>query len=165
MAPASAAGAAAAPGASRRPLVRVALGGLAVLVLLAVVIGVLQHTTGTSANQPSAGATASSASSASSSAAATTSPAAVPVVAADLVGKKATDVQTLLKGLGLTVTMKPVTTSATAAGLVTAVTPTGNLPPGSAVTVSYAVAPTAAPKPSPAPGGGGKHKKHGKGGD
>jgi len=43
---------------------------------------------------------------------------------------------------------------------VTAVAPVGDVPPGSSVTVSYAVAPVVAPAPAPKP-----HKKHGKGGD
>jgi eukaryotic-like serine/threonine-protein kinase len=161
-APATAVGDAGTPG--RRALVRAALGGLAVLVLLAVVIGVLQHTVRSSADQPTAGTTSSSAPSSSPSAAATTRPVTVSVVAADYVGRKATDVQTLLAGKGLRVTMKPVTTSHTAAGLVTAVTPAGQLAPGSAVTVSYAVAPVAVSTPkAPAPPHK-SHRKH-KGGD
>jgi serine/threonine-protein kinase len=154
--------AATASGNGRRALVRVALGALVVLVLLAAGIGLLQNVTGSTAAPPSASTPPSAA---MSSAPASTSPAAVQVTAADYVGKKVTDVQAALAAKGLRVTLTKVTTAATAAGLVTAVTPTGALPPGSAVTVTYAAAPVAvAPAPPPAPaGGGGGHKKHGKG--
>jgi hypothetical protein len=162
LAPATELGTALRPG--RRALVPMALGGLVVLVVLAGVLAVLQHVTGTSANGPAAGSSAAtSAPSSTSAAPASTSPATVNLVAATLVGRKATDVQKQLQTQGFRVTMQPVTTSTTAPGLVTNVTPAGELPPGSAVTVSYAVAP---PAPPPAPAGGGEkhHKKH-KGGD
>ena len=157
-----------APAGSRRmALVPVALGALVVLVLLAVGIGLLQHATGSTAAPASA---SSSTSRVSSSSAARTSPTpsptAVPVVATDYVGKKVAEVQAALAAKGLRVTLEKVTTSKTPAGVVTAVAPVGAVAPGSAVTVSYAVAPVVAPAPAPAPApahAGGGHKKHGHG--
>jgi len=143
----------------------VALGALVVLVLLAVGIGLLQHATGSTAAPPSASTSTSRVSSSSAARTSpTASPTAVPVVATDYVGKKVAEVQAALAAKGLRVTLEKVTTSATPAGVVTAVAPVGGLAPGSAVTVSYAVAPVVAPAPAPAPAhAGGGHKKHGHG--
>ena len=158
MAPAS--GAARTAGSGRRAFVRMALGGLALLVLVAAVVGVLQRTTGNAANRPSAGTTSAT----TGSTAAPTSATVVPVVAADYVGRKVTDVQAALVGKGLRVTLTPVTTAATTAGLVTAVAPAGDLSPGSAVTVSYAVAPVVVPTPqAPVGNSGGGAGEHGNG--
>jgi serine/threonine-protein kinase len=158
MAPAS--GTARTAGSGRRAIVSMALGGLALLVLVAAVVGVLQRTTGNAADRPSAGTTSPT----TGSTAAPTSATVVPVVAADYVGREVTDVQAALVGMGLRVTLTPVTTAATAAGLVTAVAPVGDLSPGSAVTVSYAVAPVVVPTPQ-APDGnsGGGAAEHGNG--
>jgi serine/threonine-protein kinase len=84
-------------------------------------------------------------------------------VAADLVGRPLAEVQTELAGRGLKVQTTPVQTGAVAAGLVTAVTPEGKLAPGTAVTLSYAVAPAQAPAPAPVNTGGGHPKGHGHG--
>ena len=72
---------------------------------------------------------------------------------------------------GLLVQLVPVETADVAAGLVTAVGPEGELAPGTAVTVSYAVAPIVTPPAGNGndggTGGNGKGKGHGngKGGD
>ena len=150
------------PGSGRRAALRVAWGALAVLVLLAVGVGLLQHSTGgAGANQAAPRTTPTS-----------TSPSAVHVTAADYVGKKVADVQAALVALGLQVKTVPVTTAATPPGQVTAVAPAGDVAPGSTVTVSYAVAPVVVPTPTPqapvakphAGGDGPKGHGHGKGG-
>jgi len=166
LAPASASAAA---GSGRRALVRVALGALAVLVVLAALIGILQHgggdaglASGRSGTATTAGVAATS-TSAGTTAPTTTAPSAPPkvhLVPATYVGHPVAQVQAALVALGLHVTLTPVTTRTVSPGLVTAVAPVGDVPPGSSVTVSYAVAPVVAPAPAPKP-----HKKHGKGGD
>jgi serine/threonine-protein kinase len=129
------------PPAGRRALVRAALGGLVVLALLAVLVGVLQHSGAGAAKQTATGTTRPPTA---------TSPSTVPLVAADYVGRPVADVQAALVAKGLQVTLTPVTTANTPAGNVTAVAPDGDLAPDSPVTVSYAVAPVVVPPP-PAP--------------
>jgi serine/threonine-protein kinase len=149
-------------GTGRRALVRAALGGLAALVLLAVVIGVLQHSNGSAGPASARSGTASAAGVAvTSTSPAPTTPAAprtVHLAAASYVRHPVAQVQAALVGLGLQVKLTPVTTRALAAGLVTALAPVGDVRVGSSVTVSYAVAPAAPPIPTPKP-----HKKHGNG--
>ncbi|MGZ4670082.1 MAG: protein kinase domain-containing protein [Blastococcus sp.] len=152
------------PGSGRRAALRVALGTLAVLVILAVGVGLLQHGTGSATNQTAPRTTPAS-----------TSPAAVHLTAADYVGRPVAGVQAALVARGLQVHLVPVTTAATAPGQVTAVAPVGDVAPGSTVTVSYAVAPVVVPTPTPTPrptpqapvghttGGGGSTKGHGHG--
>jgi serine/threonine-protein kinase len=160
-------------GTGRRALVRAALGGLAALVLLAVVIGVLQHSGGSAgpASARSGAATTAGVAVTSTSPVPTTStaPRTVHLTAADYLRHPVAQVRAALAALGLQVTLTPVTTGAFGAGQVTAVAPVGDVPTGSSVTVSYAVTPIVAPAPQPAPqpapAPGPKHKKHGKGGD
>ena len=88
--------------------------------------------------------------------AAPTTPAGVDVVAADLVGRPVQEVEDELVGRGLRVERIAVETGEVAAGLVTAVDPTGTLAPGTAVRLSYAVpVPEPAPAPAPVDDGGG----------
>jgi serine/threonine-protein kinase len=90
-------------------------------------------------------------------------PSTVDVVAGDLVGRPLDEVRAELVGRGLQVQASPVETGEVAAGLVTAVAPEGGLEPGTAVTLSYAVAPVVAPAPAPAPAGTGPGNGHGNG--
>jgi eukaryotic-like serine/threonine-protein kinase len=71
-------------------------------------------------------------------------------------GRPVAEVQAELAARGLPVTLRPLTTADVPDGQVIAVTPDGPLPPGTPVTVTYAVAPavpmpTAAPVPAPDP--------------
>jgi serine/threonine-protein kinase len=84
----------------------------------------------------------------------------VHLAAGDFVHHPVAQVNAALVALGLQVKLTPVTTRALAAGLVTAVAPVGDVPAGSSVTVSYAVAPVVVPAPENK-----THKKHGNGGD
>jgi serine/threonine-protein kinase len=135
-------------------------GAAAALLLVVLVVALLSGSTPTTRKPPA------TTSSAPPSRAAT-----VAVTADGLVGRPVADVQADLAGRGLRVALAPVTTSSVPAGQVTAVTPVGALPPGSTVTVSYAVAPavTQAPKPpqpQPPPANTGKPGKgHGGGND
>jgi serine/threonine-protein kinase len=83
--------------------------------------------------------------------AAPTPPAGVDVVAADLVGRPVQEVEDELVGRGLRVEPVAVETGEVAAGLVTAVDPSGTLAPDTLVRLSYATAPAPAPEPAPAP--------------
>jgi serine/threonine-protein kinase len=137
-----------APGARwlpRRPAARVLAGVLAAFAVVAVLVGALA---GPGGPNPASGAGGSSSRSSPSSPA---TPAPVDVVAGDLVGRPLAEVQAELAARGLQVQTTPVVTGAVGAGLVTAVTPVGALAPGTAVTLSYAVAPVVAPAPAPAP--------------
>jgi serine/threonine-protein kinase len=99
----------------------------------------------------------------------------VPVDPNGLVGRPVDQVRTQLTELGLVPRLTAVTTSSVPGGQVTAVAPSGLLARGSEVTVSYAVAPAAAPTtaaptttaPAPAPAPAPKPTKthHKKGGD
>jgi serine/threonine-protein kinase len=71
--------------------------------------------------------------------------ASIRLVAADYVGRPFRDVEADLVGLGLQVVLTTTQISGTQPGLVAAVDPVGTLHPGDSVTVTYAVAPAAAP--------------------
>ena len=158
----------------RRPAARVLVGAAAAFAVIAVLVGALA---GPGGEDPASGAGASSSSPSSRSSSSPSStvktPAPVGVLAADLVGRPLAEVQAELAGRGLQVQTTPVQTGEAAAGLDTAVTPEGQLAPGTAVTLSYAVAPAPAPAPAAvgnSNGGGhgdgnGHGKGHGKGGD
>jgi serine/threonine-protein kinase len=79
----------------------------------------------------------------------------IGMASADFVDRPVTEVQAELTALGLVVTLRPLQTTDLADGLVIAVDPTGELTPGSAVTVTYAVPPppvqAVAPTPETAP--------------
>jgi serine/threonine-protein kinase len=76
------------------------------------------------------------------------------VAAADYTGRPVAEVQARLTALGLQVRLDPVQADGVPAGRVVGVAPTGSLAPGSAVTVSYAAAPTPA---TPTAKGNDKH--------
>nr|WP_246405561.1 protein kinase [Modestobacter versicolor] len=86
-----------------------------------------------------------------SAAPATPSPQAIALATADLVGRPVTEVQAELTARGLVVTLRPLQTADVPDNQVIAVDPTGELAPGSPVTVTHAVAPPAAPAPAPVP--------------
>ena len=112
------------------------LAPLVALLLLAAVAGVIAlGTSGSPA--PATGTTATPA-----------PPEGVDVVPAAYVGRPVADVQAELTGSGLTVQLRPVQTADVPDGQVIAVDPSGRLAPGSAVTVTHALAP---PPPAPAP--------------
>jgi serine/threonine protein kinase len=78
----------------------------------------------------------------------------VNVIPAAYLGKDYRQVQSELSNLGLAVTVEPLQTSEAAPGRVVGLNPTGPLPVGSPITVTYAVAPptpTATPTPTPVP--------------
>jgi hypothetical protein len=123
----------------RRVPVPLLLGALAAAVVIAVVVALSQGGSGTSSGDPSATETSTSAP------AAPTTPATVALVAADLLGRPVEEVQAELVARGLQVQLAPVETADVTVGQVTAVTPDGELSPGTVVTVSHAVAPPPAP--------------------
>jgi hypothetical protein len=123
----------------RRVPVPLLLGALAAAVVIAVVVALSQGGSGTSSGDPSATETSTSAP------AAPTTPATVALVAADLLGRPVEEVQAELAARGLQVQLAPVETADVTVGQVTAVTPDGELSPGTVVTVSHAVAPPPAP--------------------
>jgi serine/threonine-protein kinase len=132
---------AARPGRRRVPWALLA-GSAAALLLVVLVVVLASSRTPTGQNAP-----------ATSSSAPPSRAATVAVTASTLVGRPVADVQAELASRGLTVALTPVTTASVPAGQVTAVSPEGALPPGSTVTLSYAVAPavTQAPQPQPQP--------------
>lgn len=71
------------------------------------------------------------------------------IVAGDYVGRNYTQVQSELEALGFAVQLNPVQHSQGIMGSVLTVSPTGRLPLGTTITVTYAVVP--APTPTPAP--------------
>lgn len=71
------------------------------------------------------------------------------IVAGDYVGRNYTQVQSELEALGFAVQLNPVQQSQGIMGSVLTVSPTGRLPLGTTITVTYAVVP--APTPTPAP--------------
>ncbi|WP_411374868.1 serine/threonine-protein kinase [Arthrobacter sp. MPF02] len=77
----------------------------------------------------------------------------VNVIPAAYLGKDYRQVQSELSSLGLTVTVEPLQTNEAAPNRVVGLNPTGLLPLGSPITVTYAVAPpaptTTSPPPSP----------------
>jgi serine/threonine-protein kinase len=70
-------------------------------------------------------------------------------VAGDYVGRNYTQVQSELEALGFAVQLNPVQQSQGITGSVLTVSPTGRLPLGTTITVTYAVVP--APTPTPVP--------------
>jgi serine/threonine-protein kinase len=86
----------------------------------------------------------------SAAATGTPGPASVVLAADDYVGRPVAEVEAELGALGLSVERVPQETATQAAGLVTAVSPTGSVREGARVTVSYAVAPVVAPPLTPA---------------
>ena len=128
---------------ARRASVRALVGLVAAVAIVTVLVGALSG--GGGAAPASAGATAPS-----TTASAPAAPSTVPVVAADLVGRSASEVQAELVARGLQVQLVPVDTTDVAVGLVTAVSPEGELAPGSAVTLTVAVAPVPAAPPAAA---------------
>ncbi|MGY1712216.1 protein kinase [Geodermatophilus sp. SYSU D00758] len=77
-------------------------------------------------------------------------PETVTVSGAALVGRPVDQVEAELAALGLVVQRRPLQTADVPTGQVIAVDPTGELPPGSTVTLTHATAP-APPAPAPAP--------------
>jgi hypothetical protein len=145
--------------AGRRAAVRVGAGLAAAVVAVVALVGALA---GGGGADPASGGEPTSSSTASSAPA---TPTTVAVVAAGLVGRPVADVQADLVSRGVQVQLVPTETSDVAAGVVTAVSPEGELAPATVVTVTYAVAPVASPAPAPAPVNtdGGNGNGHGKG--
>jgi len=153
------------PRAGRRALLLVLAGALAVVALVGIAVALL----GGGPEQPAGDATPTGTTRPTA-----TTPAGIDVTAADYVGRPVAEVQAALVGAGLSVSLSPAETADVPAGHVTAVSPVGTLPAGSAVTITYAVPPapvvTTAP-PAPDNGGdagqqdgnNGKGKGHGKG--
>jgi serine/threonine-protein kinase len=134
--------------AGRRASRRVLLGALAVLAALAVAVVAIQAGSGTPAEGTTNEATTEQPTE-------VTTPPPIAVAAEDYLTLPVAAVQAALIGQGLQVTLVPVETADVPAGQVTAIDPVGDLPPGSTVTVTYAVppvvVPTPAPEPAPAP--------------
>ena len=127
----------AAPASSRRRLpVPLLLGALAALLVIVVVAALAQSGSGTSDGGPTA---------TQATTTAPTTPATVALVAADLLGRPVEEVRAELVARGLQVQLAPVETADVTVGQVTAVTPEGELSPGTVVTVSHAVAPPPPP--------------------
>lgn len=78
-------------------------------------------------------------------------PETVNVIPAAFLGENFEVVRTELSNLGLAVTVEPVQTNTAPPGTVVQLNPTGLLPVGSPITVTYAVAPPAPTTPAPAP--------------
>ncbi|NUP75654.1 MAG: protein kinase, partial [Sinomonas sp.] len=78
-------------------------------------------------------------------------PTTVNVVAANYVGRNYTEVQPELESLGLAVQLNGVQQSQGVMGAVTSLSPTGRLPLGTAVTVTYSIVPAPTPTPTPTP--------------
>jgi serine/threonine-protein kinase len=121
------------------------LGTLAAAVVLALVVAVLLQAGPSTPSDAAQGSTDTTTQTTSPT------PSTVGLVAADLLGRPVADVQAELVGRGFQVQLAPVETADVVAGQVTAVGPEGQLAPGSAVTVSYAVPPVVLPSPVPAP--------------
>jgi hypothetical protein len=144
---------------SRRAPVPLLLGALAALIVIAVVVALAQGGSGAAPGDPTATEATTTAPPAPET------PATVAVVAADLLGRPVDQVQAELVARGLQVQLAPVETADVAVGQVTAVTPEGEVPAGTVVTVSHAVQP---PPPPPAQeaedeGDGGEGNGKGKG--
>ena len=131
---------------------------IALLAIAGVTVGGWQLMSRTSDDGGTAAAPSSSApaatSTAPSSAPATPTVRLVDLTSSDYVGRPVGTVQAELTAKGLIVTLTAQQTGDVGDGLVTAVDPSGSLPPNSPVTVTYAVAPpppTPTPTPTPAP--------------
>jgi hypothetical protein len=126
---------------------------LALLAVAAVVVGGLQLV---GSRSDAGGGTATEQTTPATSSAPSTPPPAptvhlVDLASSDYVGRPVSEVQAELTARGLIVSITPQETSDVAEGLVTAVSPEGPLPPNSAVTLTYAVAPPPPPAATPAP--------------
>jgi serine/threonine-protein kinase len=122
------------------------LGALAAVVVLAVVVGLVWSDSGT----PSGAASTSEGTPGTTTSAAAPPPS-VAVAAVGLTGRPVAEVQAELVGRGLQVQLAAVETADVVAGQVIAVSPEGELAPGTVVTLSYAVPPVVVPAPAPAP--------------
>jgi hypothetical protein len=136
---------------------------VALVLLAAIVYGVL-HRGGGSAS-PASGTTAAHSTPAPTTTAAPTTPTPttpppVLLAASDYTGRPVAEVQAQLTALGLNVQLDPVQAAGVPVGKVVGIDPSGAVPPGSTVTVSYAAAPTPPPKGN-GHGHGGKDKKNG----
>jgi serine/threonine-protein kinase len=124
---------------------RAAAGALAAIVAVLVVAAVAIGMNGGGGAPPAAGTSGPSSGGTPEQVPETPRP--VEVAAADYVGRPVSDVQAELVDLGLVPLLEPVQTDDTPEGQVTGIEPRGELAAGSAVTVSHAVAPSAAPRP------------------
>ncbi len=134
--------------ASGRRWRRLLLPALAVLVVAAIVFGgyrLLGTSSDTATPRPTASPTPTP------TAAPSPSVQLISLTAADFVGRPLADVQAGLTALGFAVTPKPLQTSDVPDGQVIALDPTGPLPRGTAVAVTYAVVPPPPPPPTTAP--------------
>ncbi|WP_415857360.1 PASTA domain-containing protein, partial [Sinomonas sp. G460-2] len=132
-----------------------------VLLLLFVLLGIWLSNSGlfspapaqtaTTSSTPTPSATTPSASP-TPTASTPAAPTSVNVVASNYIGRNYTEVQQELENLGLQVQLNPVQQSQGIMGAVLSLSPTGRLPVGTAVTVTYAIvnAPTATPTPTQA---------------
>jgi eukaryotic-like serine/threonine-protein kinase len=139
----------------RRLPVPLLLGAFAALVAVGVLVGLLTRTA--TSDRPASEPTTTTT---------TTTPAppeTVGVLAAELLGRPVEEVQAELVGRGLQVQLVPAETAAVTAGMVTAAGPEGQLPPGTVVAVSYAVAPPPAPPVVQENGNGGDGGANGSG--
>jgi hypothetical protein len=141
-----------APHSRRNGRLVVAVAGVAIVLLAAILVGLmtgpgLPSTPAARTTPPTSG---------GSSAAARPTPARSSVDAALMVGRSVGEVRARLTALGLVPRLAPIQTASVAAGTVIAVAPTGALERGQAVTVTYAVAP-----PAGQGGGGGKGRDGG----
>ena len=75
----------------------------------------------------------------------------VSLSTADYLGRPVAEVEADLMARGLTVTLQPIQTGDVPDGSVIALTPVGQVMPGTAVTVTHAVAPPPVPTPEPEP--------------
>jgi eukaryotic-like serine/threonine-protein kinase len=148
---ATAAPASDAPAASgRRLAVRLLVGAVAALAVLALLVALLGGDPEQTAEEPTPGETTAQTTTQPSE---TTAPT-VSVTAEKLVGRPVRDVQAELVAQGLRVTLVPVETGDVPAGQVMSVDPVGSLPLTEVVTVSYAVAPVAVEPPAGEEGDG-----------
>jgi serine/threonine-protein kinase len=137
-----------------------AVGAVALVLLAAVLFGVL-HGSGSSAGPSPTTSPAPSGTAAPTTTATPTptTPPSVQLDAARFTGRPVAAVQQELASMGLPVVVKAVAAPGVTAGTVVGIDPSGSVPAGATVTVSYA-APSAPEKP-----GGGKvppgHRKHG----
>jgi serine/threonine-protein kinase len=135
----------------RRPVGLWVLAGL--LVAAAVALAVLLLTKGppeTVDHTPTGPVTTASPSTSTSSST-TSSAATITIDERDYLGKPADEVAATLRGMGLSVATKPVTTSEYDPGTVANVSPTGTLERGDKVTLSVAAAPPTTSEPTQTP--------------
>jgi hypothetical protein len=132
---------------------------LALLVLAAVVFGGLQLTGGTTTSADGATPTPTTTTAAPTTTSAAPTVQRIALTPSDYVGRPFAEVQAELTGRGLQVTLRPLQTADVPDGQVISLDPVGDLTPGTAVTLTHAVAPpvptTVAPPVVPAPPAGG----------